>query len=283
MMMSKCDHCQNRIIASPKVLTDGSRLCFKCFLRIPNSIIPFAKVNWNYHDYANWIEYEENHKNDASLFKSTFMYGDLSIDEEHMLYKVAGREVFPIRMISQYELFYKDVEIQNVMFKKKAFGRSFVIIDSLLPKCRFEVKLSDNASADVYMENGTYMHGYPAKVLHLKRILDTCFVKMEEERRAKEAEYRKKYQQKSQQKQEYNKKQERSQKKERPVNSTSDDVNKALNLFMLSSLDGIDEQKLRHIRNGLIKAFHSDNGELDSTQSQRINEAYEILKGALHA
>ena len=55
-------------------------------------------------------------------------------------------------------------------------------------------------------------------------------------------------------------------------------------LFMVDDLENITLDELKKIRNRLIKTFHPDaNDASDTGYSQKISDAYEILKSVLKA
>ena len=60
------------------------------------------------------------------------------------------------------------------------------------------------------------------------------------------------------------------------------ELQQAMSLFMIDSLDEITPEGLKALRNKLIKTFHPDAGTDDDTKhAQKINAAYEIIKNAL--
>lgn len=64
--------------------------------------------------------------------------------------------------------------------------------------------------------------------------------------------------------------------------NNSSELQQAMALFMIDSLEEITPEKLKSLRNKLIKTFHPDTGTDDDTRhAQKINTAYEIIKNAL--
>ena len=61
----------------------------------------------------------------------------------------------------------------------------------------------------------------------------------------------------------------------------SDEVQKALALFMFDSVADLTVEALKAQRNKLIKAFHPDQGESDEAYAKKINAAYELLSDVL--
>ena len=62
------------------------------------------------------------------------------------------------------------------------------------------------------------------------------------------------------------------------TSSASEQLQKALALFMFDSLNDVTAESLKAQRNRLIKSFHPDTGsEDDNKYAQKINEAYMIL------
>ena len=72
------------------------------------------------------------------------------------------------------------------------------------------------------------------------------------------------------------------------VNNTGDpkehvsELEQAMALFMLDSLDGVTLEELKVHRNRLMKVFHPDKGSVEDTRyAQKINNAYEVLSAAV--
>ena len=61
------------------------------------------------------------------------------------------------------------------------------------------------------------------------------------------------------------------------TNNTQNDIDKAMSLFMLDSLQGVTLDELKKIRNRLLKSFHPDNANDNSMYAQKINRAYDLL------
>lgn len=63
--------------------------------------------------------------------------------------------------------------------------------------------------------------------------------------------------------------------------SNISEIERAMIVFMLDSLDGVTDEQLKKQRNKLLHIYHTDNGEESPVYAQKINDSYSVLKNAI--
>ena len=101
----------------------------------------------------------------------------------------------------------------------------------------------------------------------------------EQEKKRREQEEQEQYYQQSNNQQYYqqNTNQEYYQQNSTQQTKEMSELEEARIAFMLKSMD-FTEEELKHNRNVLIKAWHTDNGEQNAENAQKINRYYSLLK-----
>ena len=236
-------------------------LCKECADKIHPQIINYAKENWNYTDYTDYLAWEEATKEERSKFDPDVLYGyQLAIDTERGLFSIGtgknGGMVLRFADLTDYELNFKPEEVKEGLLGDKVKGNEFVMVELATPKLYLENIINYGVKLRL-RKKGIFSTKYEYELsdgfMETIRIFTIC-IYIEVQRREDK----------------YN-----------PESQSIGEVEKALALFMFDSMDEVTEASLKQQRNALIKAFHPDNNESNEVYSQKINSAYELLSGML--
>ncbi len=267
-MQYTCDICNKNIFLIKHRLIDGTIICNNCENMIPIDLIDYATVRWRRNDLETYLEYKRySDKELTPIFKETYHYGDLSIDENHALYKLnSNLVIYEARNINSISFSFEPESVKkSFIFKTYAIGKAKMHLESNLPVFKLSTILSSRARAEGYMENGVFVTRLPDPVIEIqawfKSVFDEIQAQMDAE--AKKEEY------KEEEHYEY--------KEDKKRNTYPNTIQSAMALFMYDTLDGLKTSDIKSQRNKLLKAFHPDEGEADTGYAQKINTAYELL------
>lgn len=236
-------------------------LCKECTDKIHPQIITYAKGNWNYADYMNYLAWEEATKEERSQFKPNVVYGNqLSIDTDRGLFSIgtgkSGGMVFRYADLTAYELNFKPEEVKEGLLGDRVKGNEFVTVELSVPRIYLEKVINYGVKLRMRKKgilSTKYEYELSDGFMEAIRAFTIC-VYVEVQRREGT------YNQQSQ---------------------NISGIEKALALFMFDSMDEVTEENLKRQRNALIKAFHPDNNESNEAFSQKINAAYELLSSMI--
>lgn len=261
----ECKNCGKTIKGTEQtVFLEGNFcLCKECAAKIHPQILKYAKENWSYADYTDYLAWEEATKEERSRFNPDVTYGldnKLSIDTERGLFSFGvGTEVGMVLRfadLTDYELNFKPEEVKEGLLGDKVKGNEFITVDLSAPRVYLEEVINYGVKLRLRKKgflSTKYEYELPDEFLEAIRAFTIC-VYIEAQRREGT------YNQESQ---------------------NIGEIEKALALFMYDSMDEVTEASLKQQRNTLIKAFHPDNNESNEAYSQKINAAYELLSGMI--
>ncbi len=280
--MRQCTFCQKKITLPHLSLQLGDRslLCSKCSKIIPEHLHEYASFYWNMQDYMNAI----GAKNNMPAFNKTDKCGNLVLDSFNgLFYNIREKDyVQDMKYITKASFQFIPVEIQQkkTLFsgnKQQVIGNLVLKIEATVPKQISNIIVKNNTSEQVLMDNqnGTFVIREIKYRDEEQDFISSFFQTLNNiaqnndrvhQRQDYETNNDTQYQERTNN--------SRTQKEE----NTYTDIEKAMAIFLIDSLEDMDLEGLRRQRNKLLKTFHTDNGEPDVRMSQKINKAYEVLK-----
>lgn len=258
---AKCQSCGSSIKGTEQTLLGPGKvvLCKECASKIHPQIFSYAKNNWSYKDYTDYVAWEKETKDERGQFNPDCEYGcKLSIDTERGLFSIgagkSGRLVFRFTDLTDYELNFKPEEVKEGLLGDKVEGDEFIAVELARPRVYLEYVINYGVKLKLRKKgilSSKYEYDLSDGFLEAIRAFTLCvYIEVAKRKGA--------YQQETQ---------------------NIGEIEKALALFMFDSMDEVTESNLRQQRNTLIKAFHPDNNESNEAYSQKINAAYELLSG----
>lgn len=244
---------------------EGFVLCQDCCNKIHRDLLSFAETSWSYSDYTNYLEWEEQTKEERSFFEPDIVYGKsydkLMIDQERGLFCIGSDKkkdlVLRFEDLVEYDVNFEPKEYKEGFFGDKVIGNEYIKITSRIPALILNKTLCSDVKYAVKVSgiiNPKYGYEYSDEFFEIIRIFSICAYLGEN----------KKYNQQSSGNSETNMQQ-------------IGELQKALALFMFDDINEVTEEALKQQRNTLIKAFHPDNNTSNEAYSQKINAAYELL------
>ncbi|MBO6129439.1 MAG: hypothetical protein J6P79_11160 [Pseudobutyrivibrio sp.] len=237
-------------------------LCQDCYNKIHPQLRTFAGVEWTYNDYKNYLEWEEQTKEERSLFKPDIEYGEfrseLKIDQERGLFSIGsgknGGLVLRFEDLIEYDINFEPKEYKEGFLNDKIIGDEYIKITTKVPALLLTNTLYSDAKYKAKVKgilNPKYGFEFSDEFYNIIRIFSICA-------------YLAANKNSSQQTNENNM-------------QNIGELQKALALFMFDDINEVTEEALEQQRNTLIKAFHPDNNTSNEAYSQKINAAYELL------
>lgn len=257
-----CQCCGKKLKGTEQQVFNGSNrfvLCKDCMDKIHPQILSYAKSNWSYDDYDNYLAWEEATKDEREQFNpdATYGYGcQINVDTDRGLFSLGtgkkGGLVFRFADLTDYELNFKPEEVKEGFLGDKVKGNEYVTVELATPRVYLEEVVNYGVKLRLRKKgilSTKYEYELSDGFMDVIRAFTVC-IYVEEARRSG------------------------------AMHDNSVDigeVEKALALFMFDSMDEVTEDALKKQRNALIKAFHPDNAEANEAYSQKINAAYELL------
>lgn len=262
----ECKSCGKSIKGTEQqVFSNGDFcLCKECAGKIHPQILKYAKENWSYTDYTDYLAWEEATKEERAHFNPDVKYGygcQLAIDTERGLFSIGTKEtgggmVLRFADLTDYELNFKPLNVKEGLLGDKVEGEEIVMVELATPKLYLEDVINYGVKLKLRKKgfiSTKYEYELSDDFLEAIRAFNIC-IYVEAMRR--EGTYNQE-------------------------NQNIGEIEKALALFMFDSLDEVTEENLKQQRNALIKAFHPDNNESNEAYSRKINAAYELLSGMI--
>lgn len=249
----RCAECGAKTNGLTRVeLQDGNCLCGKCAHGIPYYLHDCFRWSYTYEDYLTYREYVKKTHEQLPEFNTTRQYGELRLDETCAAfcidYVITDDTMFyPMSQMERFELTLKEKDVSSGVFNDTLTCDAQLEAKMEVPPVYFTATVKRDIKIKV-RKNGEYelpedYADFLANFYQLWQIV-----------RETECE-------------------------EVAVDS---ELQKAMALFMIDDLEKITLDELKKIRNRLIKTFHPDADETSDTgYSQKINDAYEILKSVL--
>ncbi|MGN1165950.1 MAG: hypothetical protein ACI4S2_05975 [Lachnospiraceae bacterium] len=261
----ECQHCGKTLKGTEQQVFKSVPfiLCGECANRIHSDLLEYAKSNWSYSDYTDYLTWEKETKEERSQFAPDAEYGDvwkLKVDTERGLFSldsgIVEGLVFRFADLVDYQLDFAPEEIKEGVFGDKVKGNEYVTVKMAAPNIfftrvmKYDVKLKLRIKGFL---NTKYEYELSDGFMEVIRAFTICAY-IEDERR-------------------------NGAMQEEAINIG--EVEKALALFMFDTIDEVSEEQLKKQRNALIKAFHPDNNEQNEAYSQKINAAYDLLSSMI--
>ena len=252
-------------------LSDDNYVCSKCGKVVPDCMHSTFIQRYTYRDYRDFKEYlEYSNKCLRPQFMETAKYYTIHIDQSHRIFYL-GNSInentvfFHFYSVSQFDLLFVAGELKEGLLGDKVEGEILFQIEVEDPYFYYQEKLDKYAKvrARKKMFGTKYSYENPDGMDEFIAIFRHTWELSREEY---EAEYQRYCGTDS---------------IETEMTSATE-LQQAMALFMLDSLENITLEEVRAHRNRMIKAFHPDKGSAEDTKyAQRINNAYEILRAHL--
>lgn len=253
-------------ILTRKKLTDGKYICGTCLKKLPYFLRDYDYDFNTYEDFLNYIK--EQQEIYRSLFRETHNYISIHLDTEHSIFylsdKIFGKGIddttlfLKLEDTEEFELIFVPNTYKEGTFGDKLQGKVLMRLRMSNPEFYYETTVAYNESAKVKKnvlgskitivdppELTEFLAYFNAARDTAVAIKDAACDDTREENNISE-------------------------------------LQQAMALFMIDSLDNITQEELKSLRNRLIKTFHPDlAGSADTNFAQKINNAYEIIKNYL--
>lgn len=241
-------------------LCDGTYLCSKCMTCIPSYMKSSFIDKYSYEDYNTFKEYVDySNKELRPLFHETHEFHNIHIDTENRIFYMGygiDSETLFLRFagITRFDMVFKAEDYKEGIFGDKVTGKILFELGMDTPYFYREEVLTTNAKAKakkklfgskIEFENPSEMDDF---MYYFNRAWEIDMAIMENS----------------------------------DYTEVSPELQQAMALFMLDSLEDTTPEDLKNLRNRLIKTFHPDEGEADDAKNaQKINGAYELIVKAL--
>ena len=252
-------------------LADDKYLCSKCGKIIPDCMHSTFVKKYTYDDYCNFKDYAEySNKCLRPQFMETAKYYTIHIDQSHRIFYL-GNSIeentvfFHFYSVSQFDLLFIAGELKEGLLGDKVEGEILFQIENEEPYFYYQEKLDKYAKArakkKMFGTKYTYENpnGMDEFVAIFRHTWDLSLEEYEAEHQSHHG----------------------GDSVETEITNAAE-LQQAMALFMLDSLENVTLADVRAHRNRMIKTFHPDKGSAEDTKyAQRINNAYEILKAHL--
>lgn len=252
-------------------LADDNYLCSKCGKIIPDCMHSTFIQKYTYEDYRDFKDYMEySNKCLRPQFMETAKYYTIHIDQSHRIFYLGNRIdedtiFFHFHSVSLFDLIFVAGELKEGLLGDKVEGKILFQIEVEDPYFYYQEKLDQyvKAKAKKKLFGNQYTYENPDGMDDFVAIFKhTWNQSLDEYEETYQSNYRNDLWETS------------------AVDTT--ELQQAMALFMLDSLENVTLADVRAHRNRMIKAFHPDKGSVEDTKyAQRINHAYEILKAHL--
>lgn len=262
---AKCEHCGVSLKGTEQQVFGSAEkmiLCKDCASKIHPQIMSYAKDNWNYAAYTDYLAWEEETKAERGQFKPDVQYGMykvLMIDSEHGLFSIGKGKVFKdnesglvLRFadLIDYEMNFKPGKVKEGLITDKVEGDEYAMFDMRRPSVTIEEILQYGVKLPLRKKgllSSKYEYQFSKKFID---VMNTFLIAelMDEERRSGKQE-----------------------------TESEEDIMKAQELFGLEILSEATKSALRTRRDELIRSFKPTGDEDSNTYSQRVNDAYDLL------
>lgn len=255
-------------------LADGEILCYECASIIPRFMYSTVTKRYTLDDYLTlreYVDYSNTHL--RPIFHETKSYYILHLDVANRLFYI-GQKIdsntvfFRLRDVEQFDLIFNAQKFHSNLLGDKVTGEILLQLEMKHPYFYCEETLCLNAKGKARkMHLGTQID------YENPEGMDEFFVLFMESVNAALEEYREELRDNL-----YGDDDNSDYHNDSYATNPSE-LQQAMALFMIDSLDNVTLTDIRAIRNRMIKAFHPDKGSSEDTKyAQKINNAYEVLK-----
>lgn len=240
-------------------LQDDNCVCASCSRAIPYYAYQSYLERYTLEDFHFFKQYKEySDQKLRPVFEETLCYYTVHVDEVHDLFYI-GHSIDQNTVFLQFEnmasfdLIFNPKELKSGIAGQKVEGDVLFQLEMNTPYFKYEDKLAKDVKAKAKKE----LFGSKVTFENPKGMDDfigaftfawaTCVDDSPNDQSAQQ--------------------------------TPASELQQAMALFMLDSLEGVTLADLKAHRNRMIKVFHPDKGgEGDTRYAQKINNAYEVLK-----
>lgn len=253
----ECRDCGKALKGTKQIVfkAGGFCLCKNCASKIHPQIINYAKENWSYSDYTDYLTWEETTKEERAQFDPDVVYGNqLAIDTERNLFRFGsnGDDNIVLRFadLTDYDLNFKPEEYKEGILGDKVKGNEYVSVELSCPRVCLESVIKYGVKLKVKQKgiiSNKYTYNLSDGFADAIRAFSVCYylqLKIDT----------------------YNQ-----------MCRDVDEVDKALALYMFDSMDEVTPSTLEEHKNLLMKAFDQNEEKSNGLYLEKIDNAYNLL------
>lgn len=251
-------------------LADGEIICDECHDLVPQHMRGSVFGRYTIDDFIKFKEYVDYSKEHfRPIFRETNSYYTIHLDVPHRLFYI-GQNVdcrtvfFRLRNVEQFDLVFNAKDYRSGLLGEKVNGDILMQLEVDEPYFYYEDKLrcGIEVKAKKQLFGSKVVYDNPEGMAEFYTLfLQAVNASLEEYRDELLGE------------------DDESGCTDDSYTAAPPELQQAMALFMLDSLEDVTLADVRALRNRMIKTFHPDKGSADDTKyAQRINNAYEVLK-----
>ncbi len=257
---TQCEDCGKSIKGSEQRwygVNNKFCLCKDCATKIPLIMDDYAKENWSYDDYKNYIKWNEETKEVRSKFNADKSYnGNLAIDIDNALFTFSSGKardkstVFRFKDISKFDIDFEPESIKQGLVGDKVVGTEYVYVEMDNLNFKIGVELKKNVSVKLKSKGffkKEYSYEYTKNFADIKNTFIVLALLA----------YREYY--------------------DSDLESL-DEYKEALETFSLDKIDDIRGTDLSQLKDYVIKNYKPNAGETNEEFLARIERSYELLR-----
>jgi len=265
-----CTECNKKTAMLTRTkLKDGHYLCYDCTSMIP-SYIKDNLDSYSLDEYHSLKEYiEHSIKVLKNKFVETQAFQGIHIDSDHKLFYIEDFLSEPLYLefknLLEFELLFAAGEYKEGFLDEKVVGKLLMQMKVETPYFYLEKVLTNKIKAPAKKSffGNKVQYENPKGMDEFLTFFKMAWYKALEEDYSKE-----------------NSSKENGYDSEYVVNTN--ELQQAMNLFMIDDINSITVDELKKMRNRLIKTFHPDlNSAADTKYAQKINAAFDVLNNYL--
>lgn len=173
----ECQSCGKTLKGTEQQVFNGSIpfcLCKDCADKIHPQILDYAKKNWSYTDYTDYMAWEEATKDERAQFNPDAKYGygsEFKVDTERGLFSIGsgkkGGLVFRFADLTDYELNFKPEEVKEGLLGDKVKGNEFVMVELATPRVFLEEVINYGVKRSIQIMQKRIKHIHRKLMLHM--------------------------------------------------------------------------------------------------------------------
>lgn len=257
-----CAVCDNKTnVLTRFKLSDGQYICGKCAATIPSYMKESVRSQYGLEEFKKFKEYCKFSKEELEpKFDMTDSYKGVNIDENHGIFclnmDIMGEILYlQFKNIVDFDFEFVPEVLKEGILGDKVEGKVMFRLQMRNPEfyCELELDSSAKGRAKKSFFGNKISYEHPEKMMDFETGFVTALLAFEEPESGADS--------------------------ANVGTMQRDELQQAMSLFMIDSMDAVTEDEIKQQRNRLIKAFHPDgNGEIDEKFAQKINAAYNVLK-----